>query len=819
MRKTPPWIPALTRLAVLASLASVAPVASLASVASAQDARTVTEPKVPAACTVLGARLVPVADTTLAEADEGRLDTKRIQDAIDRCAAGRAVVLRASASMRAFLSGPLRLRRGVTLVVDTGAILFASRDPNLYDLDHGRCGTVDERGHACRPFISADTTEGVGVMGPGTIDGRGWAKLLGKDVSWWDLAQDAKFRNLSQSCPRLIQFTRSNDVTLYDVTIRNSPNFHVVFDRGNGFTAWSVRIDTRDPRARNTDGIDPVSATNVTVTHSFINTGDDNVVVKAGKVPSSNVTVSHNHFYRGHGMSIGSETDGGAHAIRVFDLSIDGADNGLRIKSNASRGGRVEDVEYRDICIRNTRNVIEMDTHYSASPQTTGNLIPQYSNIRLRDVRVSGAGKVILDGYDKARPLGIIFDNVTFDNPAAIAVNARHVALTRGPGPMNLQITGDDVLIAGTSSDAPVNSCAGKFVPMPTGARAAGGPSYAAIVDARFGGADGERVDGAPTFRSLGAALTSLPPNGVGRATILIRNGRYHEKLTIDRPYVTLVGQNRDSTVLTYDAAADTPSPGGGTYGTRGSFTLRIVAPDFRAAHLTIENAFDYPANAAKPDTDRTKLRNQQAVALMTDLGSDRAVFTDVRVTGYQDTLFPNSGRSYFHECEIRGHVDFIFGAGQAVFDDCDIVSRDRGSTANNGYITAASTDTSQPYGFLFIRSQLRKERQQMAANSVTLGRPWHPFANPRAIGSVVFMNCWMDDHIGDRGWDRMSSVDSTGTRIWYEPSSARFFEYETTGPGAVKGPARRLLTPEEARQYTPASVLGGWIPALPGAR
>ncbi len=64
------------------------------------------------------------------------------------------------------------------------------------------------------------------------------------------------------------------------------------------------------------------------------------------------MTISHNHFYRGHGVSIGSETDGGAHAIRVFDLSIDGADNGLRIKSNASRGGLVHDIEYRDVCIR-----------------------------------------------------------------------------------------------------------------------------------------------------------------------------------------------------------------------------------------------------------------------------------------------------------------------------------------------------------------------------------------------------------------------------------------------------------------------------------
>ena len=79
-----------------------------------------------------------------------------------------------------------------------------------------------------------------------------------------------------------------------------------------------------------------------------------------------------------------------------------------------------------------------------------------------------------------------------------------------------------------------------------------------------------------------------------------MKNGRYREKLTVDRPHVTLARRIRDGTILTYDAAADTPTPTGGTYGTRGSFTLRIVAPDFRAENLTIENAFDYPANVAE---------------------------------------------------------------------------------------------------------------------------------------------------------------------------------------------------------------------------
>ncbi len=340
-------------------------------------------------------------------------------------------------------------------------------------------------------------------------------------------------------------------------------------------------------------------------------------------------------------------------------------------------------------------------------------------------------------------------------------------------------------------------------------------PRYAAVVDARFAGRDGTPVGGVPTYRTLGAALTALPVNGAARQAVFLRNGRYREKLTVELPRLTLVGESRDSTVLTYDAAAGLPTPTGGTWGTRGSGTLRVIAPDFRAEHLTIENAFDYLGNARKRRDDPTRVANAQGVALTLDLGSDRASFEDVRVRGHQDTLFPNSGRAYFRASVVEGSVDFIFGAGVAVFDSCDIVSRDRGA-ANNGYITAASTEAAAPVGFLFVNSRLRKETPAMRANSVSLGRPWHPYADRDLSPHVVFVDTWMDDHVGARGWDRMSMTDSTGARRWWEPESARFFEYRSRGPGAVPGPNRRVLGPAEAARYTVRAALGGWTP--PGA-
>jgi polygalacturonase len=183
-----------------APLAARAALPLLAATLAAQDTRTVVEPRIPVACATLSAALVLVGDTTLDAADERRLDTERIQRAIDGCRAGHAVVLRSDGARRAFVSGPLELRAGVTLVVDSGTILFASRDPGAFAVSPGSCGVLAPSNRGCRPLIAVRKAPHAGVMGPGTIDGRGWATLLGGSVSWWDLAQQARDTTLSQNC-------------------------------------------------------------------------------------------------------------------------------------------------------------------------------------------------------------------------------------------------------------------------------------------------------------------------------------------------------------------------------------------------------------------------------------------------------------------------------------------------------------------------------------------------------------------------------------------------------------------------------------------
>jgi pectinesterase len=339
-------------------------------------------------------------------------------------------------------------------------------------------------------------------------------------------------------------------------------------------------------------------------------------------------------------------------------------------------------------------------------------------------------------------------------------------------------------------------------------------PHYSAIVNSRYSGEPGILVEGIPTFKTIREALHTVPEINENPFTIYIREGSYYEKLSIDRAHVHFIGENRSRTVISYDNSGDSPGPAGGICGTRGSYTLRIAAPDFQAENLTIENSFDYPDNALKADNDPAKVHNPQAVALMTTAESDRTILRNCTIRGYQDTLFPDAGRHYLYHCHILGHVDFIFGAGQAVFDNCDIISRNREGKNPTGYVTAPSTSIVFPFGFLFIDSHLLKESPDIPAGSVRLGRPWHPNADLKVSGSTVFISCYMDDHIGAEGYAPISSRDSSGQKIWFElKADSRFFEYGSYGPGAKSSPSRPTLEERAVSWYTIEHVLNGWIP------
>ena len=764
--------------------------------ARAQDTRNVTEPHIPAPCTTLNAQL-EAHDGKLASADEQKLDTTRIQDAVDHCTAGKAVVLKAQGRHNVFLTGPLQLRSGVTLAIASYTVLAASRDPRIYDLAPGTCGIVGEKGHGCKSLITVDHATNSGIMGDGSIDGRGGAPLLGQKDSWWDLAHIAKVTDKQQSVPQIITLRQADNFTLYRITLRNSPNFHVAINQTNGFTAWGVKIMT-PATARNTDGIDPGSSTNVTIAYSFIHTGDDDVAIKSGgSNPASHISILHNHFYTGHGMSIGSGTSGGVDHILVDDLTIDGADNGIRIKSDRSRGGLVHDVRYRNVCIRNVKNPLLFTPKYTTFG---GNLLPVYRDITLSDIHIETPGIYTLVGLDTEHKIGIQFDNVFADDLPHALMDVSNAEIKIGPHRGNLAPSGDGASsteMPGTASGSALN-CNARYVAFPTVATA---PEMAGKIP------DEDRTfyvaaDGTGDYSSIQKALYSAPAAG---ALLLVGPGVYREIVTIDKPHIEIRGSAKDpsQTVIVNDLSAGTSG------GTLHSATVNVTTDDFLAQNITFANDF----NRTHPQLPQ----GSQALALR--VIGDRAIFRNVRLLGNQDTLYAGSRnctpdganciptRQYFADCYIEGNVDFIFGDAKAVFDRCEIHS----TAHKGGYLTAQSKHyADEDSGFVFNHCKLTADA--VAEPQIYLGRPWRPYAR------VIFLHTEMGPHIDPAGWREWHPGET------HSLDTAYYAEFDSTGPGAGKDanktardPHTHFLTPEEAAQYDPAIFLAGsdhWNPA-----
>ncbi len=760
---------------------------SFALSACAQDTRHVTEPHIPPACTVLRAKLATPAGQ-LSPADEQREDTARIQLAIDHCDPGKAVKLRADGARFVFLSGPLTLKAGVTLDVEAKAAIFASRNPRDYDLTPGSCGVVNERGHGCKPLINVNNAPGSGIMGDGSIDGRGGATLLGQSVTWWDLAHTAKITDKQQSCMRLIVVEHSDNFTLYRITLRNSPNFHVAVNRTNGFTAWGVRIMT-PKTARNTDGIDPGSSTNVTITHTYIHTGDDNVAIKSGKAgPATNMSILDNHFYTGHGMSIGSGTDGGVSHILVRNLTIDGADNGIRIKSDRSRGGLVSDVTYQHVCIRNTKNPLVFTPLYTTF---SGDRLPVYRDITLNDVNILSPGAYTFLGLDATHKLGITLHDVFADAQDQSKFTAADADITIS-GSGNLRPAGKNVTVTGTASPGSAPAC--QFVPFPDLSAAPEAAQTVQPEDKTLYVA----ADGTGDFYSVEKAIEAAPETG--GALVLVAPGTYREVLNVNKPHITLRSANPDAsrTVIVNDRSAGTSG------GTLHSATVNVSGDNFLAENITFENDFN--------KTHEQIPQGSQALALL--VRGDRAVFRNVRLLGNQDTLYTGSrnctpdgspctpARQFFSHCYIAGNVDFIFGDGKAVFDHCEIHS----TPHSEGFITAqAKHYPGEDSGFVFDHCTLTADP---GTTNVYLGRPW------RDDATVIFLNTEMGVHINAAGW-----------REWHPGETHRletvyYAEYNSSGAGAHPGerdPHVHMLSAQQAEQFSPQTYLrgaDGWQPA-----
>lgn len=287
--------------------------------------------------------------------------------------------------------------------------------------------------------------------------------------------------------------------------------------------------------------------------------------------------------------------------------------------------------------------------------------------------------------------------------------------------------------------------------------------------------------DGSSDFKTIQAAFNAIPSPNNKPVTIKVKPGIYKERVIVDsgKNFVTLQGELNEKTYITFNYHEGSLLYGGDTINTANSATFLIYADDFHAENIFFQN------NAG--------LYAGPAVAVRA--AGNRISFRRCGFLGFQNLLFlSGSGvKHYFENCYIEGTTGFIFGAATAVFVRCRIHSKKK------SHVTAASTNSIIPYGFVFFDCNLTADA---GLDSVSLGRPWSPSA------SVTYINCCMNKHIIAQGWNNWKNPNDEAT--------ARCAEYNSTGPGA-NAAARvkwsRQLNAEEVKKYTIKNILGNWTP------
>jgi polygalacturonase len=468
---------AATTAAVIAALCFAVPQSASAAPWTAQaapavgDSRTVTQPTLPGTCETLTATL-STSDEKFSSGDEASPpDTSRIQSALTSCAGSdKAVVLAAGGSDDAFLSAPLTIGSGVYLVIDGGVTLYASLVASEYQVSGSSdtCGEIESSDNGCKAFVTV-TGSNSGIEGTanasgtrGEIDGRGDQDVYGTSTTWFDLANTATSESEKQNNPRLVQATDANDFTVYDLDLVNSPKEHLYYQGGNGFTVWGLEIKT-PATAHNTDGIDIDSTQNATVNDSYIQDGDDGVAIQTNSAAAKDITVENSHFYGTHGISIGSETTYGVSSVLVENNTIQGTDssgnksssnNGLRIKSDSSAGGDVDDIVYDDNCLTGVEDLLDFNPFYSSGD---GDHVPDFQSVTvngLKSVSSASGAESVLEGYSSSDPLGLTLENVSLD---VTKTSAEYANI--GLYDTNISPSGTDVTTSSVSGSGSVPSC------------------------------------------------------------------------------------------------------------------------------------------------------------------------------------------------------------------------------------------------------------------------------------------------------------------------------------------------------------------------
>jgi polygalacturonase len=327
---------------------------------SAQDTRSVQEPTFPPVCATLIAPLESspagpsIANSATIQNKESADETQQINTAIGQCSPGQAVelALGSDEERNAFLVNPLTFPPGISLIIDGGVTVYASRTPANYQIvdpvlnpNNAVCGTISSPKNisgVCQPVLrflgdpNNNNQASNGLYGYGVLDGQGQRAIFNNSstpTSWWALllrkrAEGGDDANVNENSPIMVSAggegtLLANDFTMYKITIRNPP-FHTVSWGGEGLTVWGVHVQAPWDES-NTDGFD-LHGYNGTLYDTIVANGDDDIAFATGQSDTKNITVRHFAAYARDGITILGNGTGkyAIHDLLLDDITITG---------------------------------------------------------------------------------------------------------------------------------------------------------------------------------------------------------------------------------------------------------------------------------------------------------------------------------------------------------------------------------------------------------------------------------------------------------------------------------------------------------------
>ena len=367
--------------------------------------------------------------------------TKAIKEAIEDChnsGGGRVVVPEG-----VFLSGAIHLKSNVNLHLEEGAVVsFFTNIEDYLPVVYTRFEGTECMNYS--PLVYAFEQENIAITGKGTLNGNGdntnwWRFKWGKNMDIIVLCalgdenvpvERRIFGDGHKLRPNMIQPYRCKNILIEDVTIKNSPMWHIHPVLSENITVRNVKVIGHGP---NNDGCNPECCKNVLIEGCYFDTGDDCIAIKSGRntdgrrvnVPSENIIVRDCMMKDGHGgVVIGSEISGGARNIFAEDCIMDSPhlDRGLRIKTNSVRGGVVENIYMRNVTMKQVgESPLRINYHYQEGDK--GDFPPTVRNVFMTNVHCyQSKYPWRIEGYEHNKIKNVVLNGCVFENTEKEAI-------------------------------------------------------------------------------------------------------------------------------------------------------------------------------------------------------------------------------------------------------------------------------------------------------------------------------------------------------------------------------------------------------------